>query len=121
MKEDLKLVKYYMLKPSIKTFGGIEVKEDTKFETTNDDGTVKQKLENLVLTTLIEQEVNEKDENGKEYHTKEEIKLTSTIPVGSILIWRENQGYTIIGSEMCTIEEGKRIINQLYKITKDIK
>ena len=122
MKEDLKLVKYYMVKPSIKTFGGLEITKETKFETENDDGKVKQKLENCVLTTELEQEYDIKDEKtGKEYKTTELTKLTSVLPEGTILIWSENQGYTMLNTEMCTVEEGKKIVNELYDIVKDIK
>lgn len=122
MKEDLKLVKYYMVKPSIKTFGGLEITKETKFETENDDGKVKQKLENCVLTTELEQEYDIKDEKtGKEYKTTELTKLTSVLPEGTILIWNENQGYTMLNTEMCTVEEGKKIVNELYDIVKDIK
>ena len=122
MKEDLKLVKYYMVKPSIKTFGGLEITGETKFETENDDGKVRQKLESCVLTTELEQEYDIKDEKtGKEYKTTEVTKLTSVLPEGTILIWNENQGYTMLNTEMCTVEEGKRIVNELYDIVKDIK
>lgn len=122
MKEDLKLVKYYMVKPSIKTFGGLEITKETKFETENDNGKVRQKLENCVLTTELEQEYDIKDEKtGKEYKTTELTKLTSVLPEGTILIWNENQGYTMLNTEMCTVEEGKKIVNELYNIVKDIK
>lgn len=122
MKEDLKLVKYYMVKPSIKTFGGLEITKETKFETENDNGKVRQKLENCVLTTELEQEYDIKDEKtGKEYKTTELTKLTSVLPEGTILIWNENQGYTMLNTEMCTVEEGKKIVNELYDIVKDIK
>ena len=122
MKEDLKLVKYYMVKPSIKTFGGLEITKETKFETENDDGKVRQKLESCVLTTELEQEYDIKDEKtGKEYKTTELTKLTSVLPEGTILIWNENQGYTMLNTEMCTVEEGKKIVNELYDIVKDIK
>lgn len=122
MKEDLKLVKYYMVKPSIKTFGGLEITKETKFETENDNGKVRQKLENCVLTTELEQEYDIKDEKtGKEYKTTELTKLTSVLPEGTILIWNENQGYTMLNTQMCTVEEGKKIVNELYNIVKDIK
>lgn len=83
-------VERFILKPSMQLFGGVEVKEDTEFETWNNSKTVHQTFKDGVLTTDLE---NEWTQYG--ISNKEKSHLESTVPVGTILIWDEDNGYII--------------------------
>ena len=93
-------VKYYVVQPSIKLFGGIKVTKETKFDTCNDDKTVHQTMKNLVLTT----EVNRtSDYNG--IKSTEKSVMTTEVPEGTVLIWGEQEGYIIPQYKMVRVEE----------------
>lgn len=114
-------VRYYIMKPNLRLFGGIEVTKDTEFECYNDDKTVHQTLKDLVLTTEIVKESNYRDDKGKEYHSKEESKLVTDVAEGTILIWNEQIGYTILGSDMVTLDEGVSMLKKMRKVTHPIE
>ena len=107
---------YYIIQPSIKTFGGIKVEKDTEFETYNDDQTVHQTLKNLVLTTEITKDL---EING--IKSKEESKMTTTLPEGIVLLWSEETGYIVPNYTMVRPEEGIKILEQINSITGEIE
>lgn len=118
---DLSEVRYYIIKPNLRLFGGLKINSDTKFDTYNDDKTVHQTLDNLILTTEIKRESTYTDDAGREFVSKEESKLLSTVPEGTVLIWREEQGYVILGADMVTVDEGLAALEQLKGITDPIE
>lgn len=109
-------VKYYVVQPSIKLFGGIKVTKETKFDTYNDDKTVHQTMENLVLTT----EVNRtSDYNG--IKSTEKSVMTTEVPEGTVLIWGEQEGYIIPQYKMVRVEEAIETLEQVNDITVPIE
>ena len=91
----------YVARPRLNLYGGIKVSKDTEFTTVSDDGTIKQTVKDLLLTT----EVNIQHED--ELNTKEYSLLTQELQEGYILIWTEDKGYMITDSrsELVPIEQ----------------
>lgn len=114
-------VSYYIIKPNLRLFGGLEATKETEFECYNDDETVHQTLKDLVLTTEIKRESTYKDDEGREYKSTEESKLVSTIAEGTVLVWNEQIGYTILGNDMVTLDEGIKLMEQMRAITNPIE
>lgn len=109
-------VEYFVVQPSIKTFGGIRVDKETAFETYNDDKTVHQTMKDLVLTTEIKRE---SEYNGMTM--KEESKLETTVPEGTVLIWGEDTGYIVPNYHMVKVEEAIKSLEQVRDITVPIE
>lgn len=106
---------YFIVNPSIKLFGGIEVKKDTEFDTYNGDKTVHQTLKDLVLTTEIRRESNY---NG--IKSKEESKMTTELPEHTILVWGEQEGYIVPNYQMVRPSDAVNIFKKLNRTTKEI-
>lgn len=109
-------VEYYVVRPSIKTFGGIKVTKDTEFDTYNEDKTVHQTMKDLKLTTEITRE--------SEYagiKSKEESKLVTEVPEGTVIIWGEDTGYIIPNYVMVKPEEAVDILKNIEDVTKPIE
>ena len=109
-------VQYYVVNPSTKLFGGIKVTKDTEFEVYNDDQTVHQTMKDLVLITEVTRE--------SEYNnikSKEESKLTTEVPEGTVLIWGEDTGYIIPNYVMVRPEEAVKVLENIEGITKPIE
>lgn len=109
-------VEYFVVAPSTKLFGGVKVEKDTEFETWNDEGTVHQKLKDLVLVT----EVKKESEFG-DIKSSEESKLTTELPEGTVLIWGEDTGYIVPNYHMVKISEAIKGYEQIEDITKPIE
>lgn len=107
---------YFIVKPSVKLFGGIKVTKETEFETYNDDKTVHQTLKNLVLTTKVRKKI---DYNG--IKTKEESKVTIKLPEEIVLIWGEEEGYIIPNYQMVKVDEAIENLKKISDITKPIE
>ena len=71
-------VEYFVVNPSIKTFGGIKVTKETNFDTYNDDKTVHQTMKDLVLVTEITRESEYKGIKVKEESKNVNSKLTTS-------------------------------------------
>lgn len=109
-------VEYFVVKPSTQLFGGIKVNKETEFDVYNDDKTVHQTMKDLVLTTEITKE--------SEYagiKSKEESKLTTEIPEGTVIVWSEETGYIIPNYVMVRPEEGVEMMQSIVGITKPIE
>lgn len=109
-------VEYFIVQPSIRTFGGIRVTKETKFEVWNDDQTVHQIFKNRKLTTHIKKE--------SEYmgiKSVETSNLISEVPEGTILIWSEETGYIIPNYNMVKVEEAIDMLDKVKDITKPIE
>lgn len=109
-------VEYFIVAPSIKTFGGIKVDKETKFDVYNDDGTVHQTMENLVLTT----EITRENEMGT-LKSKEESKLVTEMPEGTVIVWSEETGYIIPNYHMVKVSEAIEMLEEVNNITKPIE
>lgn len=107
---------YFIVKPSVKTFGGIRVTKDTDFDIYNDDKTVHQILKDFKLTTEIKKEYEYKG-----LKMKEESKVETEIPEGMILIYSEETGYVISEYPMVKAEEAIEALEKLKDITKPIE
>lgn len=104
----------FTVKPSLKQYYGRTVTKDTVFEEKTDNKEVHQKLENLVLTTII----NKKSEyNG--IKSKEYSKLTQEIPEGTVLLWTETEGYIIPNVPVYKLKDLEEEIKQVKDIYKD--
>lgn len=108
-------LEYFVVKPSIKTFGGIRVTKETEFETYNDDETIHQTMKDLVLTTEIKKET---EFNG--IKSTENSSMTTTMPEGTIIVWSEETGYIIPNYSMVTPKEAVEILSKIEEITTPI-
>lgn len=109
-------VEYFVVNPSIKTFGGVKVTKETEFETYNDDKTVHQTMKDLVLTTEL---TKESEYNG--IKMKEESKLETTVPEGTVLIWGEDTGYIIPNYHMVKVADAIKSLETVKDITTPIE
>ena len=109
-------VEYFVVKPSTKTFGGIRVTKETEFETYNEDKTVHQTMKDLVLTTIV---TRESEYNG--IKSKEESKLVTEVPEGTVIVWGEDTGYIIPNYVMVKPEEAAVMLKTIEDITKPIE
>lgn len=109
--EDLKR---FVVQPSIRLFGGVIVDEKTNFSTKNNDGTVKQTLKNLVLTTKI----NKKQDDI--YKSEEISSLKQELQIGTVLIWSEETGYIIPNYKMVQVPEAIERLEILKDIDKEV-
>lgn len=109
-------VKYFVVQPSTQLFGGLEVTKETKFDTYNDDKTVHQTMENLILTT----EVN-KESEYKGIKSTEKSVMTTEVPEGTILIWGEQEGYIIPNYKMVRVNEAIESLETVKNITRPIE
>ncbi len=107
---------YFVVKPSVKTFGGIKVTKETEFETYNEDKSVYQTMKDLVLTTEVKRE--------NEYagiKSKEESKLVTEVPEGTVIVWGEDTGYIIPNYVMVKPEEAVEMLKTIEDVTKPIE
>ena len=111
----------FVVKPNLKQIYGRTITKEMIFEEETDSKEVKQTLKDLVLTTKIKRKSTYKDDQGKEYKSIEESKLVSTIAENTILVWNEQIGYTILGNDMITLDEGVKLIEQMRSITNPIE
>ena len=109
-------VEYFVVNPSVKLFGGVKVTKETEFETWNDDKTVHQTFKNLKLTTKIRKK---SEYNGMKM--KEESKLETTVPEGTVLIWGEDTGYIVPNYVMVKVDEAIASLEQVKDITVPIE
>lgn len=114
--ENMEKPEYFVVNPSTKLFGGVIVTKDTEFETQTEDGTIKQKVKDLTLTTTVKKE----SEYG-DYKNTEEGTTTTTMPEGTILIWGEDTGYIIPNYTMVKVEDAIASLETLLDVTKPIE
>ena len=114
-----KKLEYFTVRPSLKQFYGVKVNEDTIFDEETENGNVKQHFENLTLTT----EITKKSEATETmpYDIEETSKMTIKMPVGTILIWNEEEGFIIPQYQMTTLSDLKEEIEEFKDIYKDSK
>lgn len=106
----------FTIKPSLRQYYGRTITKEMKFDETNDDKTVHQILDNLVLTTEVSKET--------EYQgvkSKEKSVLIQELPEGTILIWDESFGYILPDREVYKLADLKEEIRQIEEIYKEVK
>lgn len=106
-------VEYYTVKPNLKQIYGKKVNKDTCFIEKTDDGIVTQEFKDLTLTTHVK-----KSTEAGEYKIEEESTMKITVPDGAILIWDEEQGFSIPAYQMCSLDD---IINEAKEIKEIYK
>lgn len=104
----------FTIRPSLKQFYGRTVTKDTKFEETIDSGEIKQKLEDLVLTTTVDREM---EFNGVK--STEHSELKQELPEGTVLIWNEKEGYIIPNVEVYKLKDLEAEIQEVKEVYKD--
>ena len=109
-------LEYFVVQPSIKTFGGIKVDKDTKFDVYNDDKTVHQIFKNGILRTHIKRELTYNN-----IKSTETSKMETAVPIGTVLLWDESNGYIIPNYNMLKPEEAKEMLSKIVDITKPIE
>lgn len=110
-------VEYYTIMPNLKQFYGKMVTKDTVFDEKTENGYVTQHFENLTLTTKILKEVEMDDDHP--YGVKEETTITIKVPENTILIWNENEGFIVPQTQMTTLDEIKKTIDDIDGIYKE--
>lgn len=104
----------FIVKPSLKQYYGRTITKETEFDEWTEDKSVHQTLKDLVLTTIVNKEVE-----VNEIKMKEESKLTQELPEGIVLIWREEEGYIIPNYPFYKIKDLEDEIEQVKEIYKD--
>lgn len=104
----------FTIQPNLKQYYGRTVTEKTEFDEYNDDKTIHQTLKNMVLTTEINRESEFKGIKSKEHSV-----LTQELPINTILIWQENQGYIIPTQNFYKIKDLENEIKEIKTIYKD--
>ena len=104
----------FTVKPSLKQYYGRTIKKETEFDEMTEDGTVHQTLKNLILTTEISRSSEYNGVKSTEYS-----KLTQELPVGTILIWNESDGYILPNVSMYKLKDLEKEINQIKEIYKE--
>lgn len=110
-------LEYFTIMPQLKQFYGKTVTKDTVFDEKTENGQVTQHFENLTLTTKILKEVEMDDDHP--YGVKEETTITIKVPENTILIWNENEGFIVPQTQMTTLKELKRTIDDIDGIYKE--
>ena len=108
----------FTVKSSLRQFYGRTVTKDMTFDEQTDDGTVRQVLRDLVLTT----EVSKEWKRGEKNNTMTCVQ-TEELSEGEVLIWDEAQGYIIPNVpvfKLRDLEEEIREIKEIYKDNPDI-
>ena len=106
---------YYTIKPSLKQYYGRKVTKDTEFEEYTDDKSVHQTFKDLTLTT----EINKSIDIG-EIKTSESSKIVTSVPEGTILIWKEEDGFIVPNVQFYTLEELEEEVTQIKDIYKEV-
>ena len=104
----------FTVKPNLKQFYGRTITKDTTFEESIDNGEIKQKLEDLVLTTTVDKET----EYGG-IKSKEHSELIQELPEGTVLIWSETDGYIIPNVPVYKLKDLEEEIQEVKNIYKD--
>ena len=109
-------VEYFVVNPSTKLFGGVRVTKETEFETQTEDGTIKQKVKDLTLTTTVK-----KTSEFGEYKSVEKGTTTTKMPENTVLIWGDDTGYIIPNYTMVRVEEAVNSLQSLLDVTTPIE
>lgn len=106
-------VEYYTVKPNLKQIYGKKVTKDTEFTEKTDDGIVTQEFKDLTLTTHVK-----KNSELGEYKIEEESTMKIKVPDGAILIWDEEQGFSIPAYQMCKLDDVIKEVEEIKEIYK---
>ena len=106
-------IERYCVRPNLNLVVGKKITKDTKFDEYNEDKSIHQILDNLVLTTIIDKEYEQAGCKVKEY-SKTEV----TYPDGTILIWNEQVGYIMPQIEVCTLDDVQQNLDEMNGVYK---
>lgn len=116
MEENKKnLNEVFTIKPQLHQFYGRTVTKEMEFDEYTDDKIVHQTLKDLVLTTEIHRE--------SEYagvKSIEDSKLVQELPEGTILIWKDYEGYVIPSTPVYKLKDLKAEVEEYLKIYKGL-
>lgn len=104
----------FTVKPSLSQYYGRTVTRDMKFEEATENGEIRQKLENCVLTT----EINREWTQGEIKNTLHSVQ-TEELPEGTIIIWSELQGYIVPNVPMYKLKDLEEEIREIKEIYRD--
>jgi hypothetical protein len=104
----------FTVKPSLSQYYGRTVTKEMKFDETTDNGEIHQTLENCVLTTEINKEFTQCG-----IKTTLKSVMTEEIPEGTVIIWREQEGYIVPNVPMYKLKDLEEEIKEIKEIYKD--
>lgn len=105
-------LEYYTIKPNLKQIYGKRVTKDTApFDEKTDDESVTQHFENLTLTTTV----NRKYQKG-DYEIEEKSTLSVKVPENTVLLWTEENGFSVVDNQITTLSELKKEIEDIEDI-----
>ena len=102
----------YILRPKTHLFFGRKVTKDLEFHEFTEDKSVEQTLKDCIMTTKVKRTY---EFEGIE--TKEKATFTQTLPVGTILIWTEQNGYTVSNEKMVMADEAIESLKPLLEFS----
>ena len=106
---------FFTIKPSLKQYYGKKVDKTTEFEEYTDDKKVHQTFKDLVLTTEINREVEYGDIKSTEVST-----IKTEVPEGTILIWKDTDGFIVPNVQFYTLDELEAEVKQFQIIYKEV-
>lgn len=108
----------FTVKPSLRQYYGRTVTKEMRFDESTDNGEIRQTLENCVLTTVINKEWMH-GEIKCAIHSEQ----TEVLPVGTVIIWSETDGYIVPNVpvyKLKDLEDEIKDIKEIYKDNTDI-
>jgi hypothetical protein len=112
--KEIPMSELFTVKPSLSQYYGRTVTKDMKFEEATENGEIRQKLENCVLTT----EINREWTQGEIKNTLHSVQ-TEELPEGTIIIWSELQGYIVPNVPMYKLKDLEEEIREIKEIYRD--
>lgn len=104
----------FTIKPNLRQIYGRTVTKEMEFDEYTENKEIHQTLKDLVLTT----EVNKSSEyEGIKVEEHSQIKLN--IPEGTILLWSEEDGYTIPQTKVYKLKDLEKELEQIKEVYKD--
>ena len=104
----------FTVKPSLRQFYGRTVTKETYFDEQTDDGSVRQVLKDLMLTTVI----NKEWKRGEKLNTMH-CEQTEELAEGEVLIWDETQGYILPNVAVYKLRDLEAEIKEIKEIYHD--
>lgn len=104
----------FTVKPPLNQYYGRTVTKDMEFDEATENGEIHQTLKDCVLTT----EINREWTQGDIRNTLKSVQ-TEELPVGTILIWSELQGYIVPNVPMYKLRDLEQEIADIREIYRD--
>lgn len=104
----------FTVKPSLSQYYGRTVTKEMEFDEKTENGEIHQTLKDCVLTT----EINRTWTNGEIKNTIHSVQ-TEELPVGTVLIWSELEGYIVPNVPMYKMKDLEAEIAEIKEVYKD--